>query len=524
MNGDYLVASVDRVGVDFNDDYASKGHEYFDVWAPEIATHYGEVFWTNQGDNPLPPHIVERFKDKVIAITGYEQDQVMVVPTGQPGVNPDQDVSVPINWAYNHHYMTWMTGTHSEMREIDISDPDELWKNHGNPKKMVTVDIPESVSGVKRKFADVAPTSQFYSEGNGGESRKSFHGYPDGFAQLIESPTSWHITPMQIDTRNRDCGSTYKDVNRCTNMSEHPSYEPRSARYGRNWQGVNKPSLPSNYSAILECPCNSRFGGDPIFGKEYADAQTKMVSHKFEAIPEGSCSLGQGITSAAECYSVAQSVGIAASTFNNQSISDPTFPAGCTVTAHADGTATTTFNAKGNAPCTRSLLHIGVATTDVNVTLKVSLQSSSKNNNIIMERQKKGEYCADNKVGVLKRFLAKSMSTADLTAALNLCEQFCLATASCTACSADKLNQNSIQFSAIPNCGAIYSWSGAIAGDVSLKTTMFAGNATITLNGPADAWFGVGFNAQNMADSPYTIYANSSGAYEQKNWHLWVRS
>jgi hypothetical protein len=33
--------------------------------------------------------------------------------------------------------------------------------------------------------------------GNGGESRKSFHGYPDGFAQLIDSPETWHITPMQ---------------------------------------------------------------------------------------------------------------------------------------------------------------------------------------------------------------------------------------------------------------------------------------------------------------------------------------
>ena len=25
----------------WNDDYASKGYEYFDVWAPEMATHYG---------------------------------------------------------------------------------------------------------------------------------------------------------------------------------------------------------------------------------------------------------------------------------------------------------------------------------------------------------------------------------------------------------------------------------------------------------------------------------------------------
>ena len=41
------------------------------------------------------------------------------------------------------------------------------------------------------------------SEGNGGEYRKSYHGYPAGFAQLIESPTHFHIQPMQIDTKVR---------------------------------------------------------------------------------------------------------------------------------------------------------------------------------------------------------------------------------------------------------------------------------------------------------------------------------
>ena len=46
MNGKYIVASGNNVGVAFNDDYESKGHEYFDVYSPELATHYGEVFWT----------------------------------------------------------------------------------------------------------------------------------------------------------------------------------------------------------------------------------------------------------------------------------------------------------------------------------------------------------------------------------------------------------------------------------------------------------------------------------------------
>jgi len=43
LNGDYSVSSGGRHDVAFNSDYASRGHEFFDVWSPEIATHYGEV-------------------------------------------------------------------------------------------------------------------------------------------------------------------------------------------------------------------------------------------------------------------------------------------------------------------------------------------------------------------------------------------------------------------------------------------------------------------------------------------------
>ena len=156
-----------------------------------------------------------------MAITGYEQDQVMVTPTGKPGVNPDQDVSVPINWAYNHHFETWVVGAHAEMKHVEITDKDELWAHHGMADKWVAVDKKPDPAN-PRLFGDVAPTSQWFSEGNGGESRKSFHGYPDGFAQLIESPDSWHITPMQIDTRNRECGVTPASVKNCTRFSENP--------------------------------------------------------------------------------------------------------------------------------------------------------------------------------------------------------------------------------------------------------------------------------------------------------------
>jgi hypothetical protein len=270
MNGKYSVSSGDKLDVPFPDDYASKGHEYFDVWSPEIATTYGENYWTDMGLNPIPDEIIKRFDGKVMAITGYEQDQVLVDPVGQPGVHPERDVSVPINWAYNHHYECWMVGKHATLSKV-APDPND-YSNHGGPNapaKLIATPSANAPPGF--------PSSQWFSEGNGGESRKSFHGYPNGFAQLIHSPTQWHITPMQIDTRRRDCGVTAASIKNCTTFE--PWLEPRQARYGRKPHGTSGPSS-SAYSGVLECPCTSRYGGSPFY---YPDAKTKVNGSLCEA-------------------------------------------------------------------------------------------------------------------------------------------------------------------------------------------------------------------------------------------------
>jgi len=406
MNGRYSVASVDQVGVPFNDDYASKGHEYFDVWAPEIATTYGANFWTDQHDQPLPQHIVERFRGKVMAITGYEQDQVLVDPVGQPGVNPDRDVSVPINWAYNHHYMAWMTGTHSHLESV-AADMNDI-SAHGAPTKWVPVDNP---SAALRDDPDI-PTSQMFSEGNGGESRKSFHGYPNGFAQLIESPETWHITPMQIDTRRRDCGVTRASIHNCTKFT--PWMEPKQARYGRH-------VTESLYSGVLECPCNSRYGGDPIF---YPDAQTKVTERRYAALAGGACKEGERVDEAALCWQAAISLGLNATKIINATVADKSLPAGCFVRAMPHGVLAATVNAAGDSrpsACPGGGVRSGEATSLVNVTLSLHMDPA-------------------------------------------------------------------------PSGGLV----------------------TIALSGPADAWFGAGLDATHMADAPYTIIANASGAFEQQ--------
>lgn len=41
------------------------------------------------------------------------------------------------------------------------------------------------------------PKQQAFGAANGGEFRKSFHGFAPGYAQVIDSPTEFQITPMQ---------------------------------------------------------------------------------------------------------------------------------------------------------------------------------------------------------------------------------------------------------------------------------------------------------------------------------------
>lgn len=85
---------------DFDTEELSKLYDYFDVYSLPIKTLYSQVHWTSHGAIPLPDHIIDRFQDgKVMALMGYEVDQVRDDPvTGE-------EVSVPITWAYNHHYI-----------------------------------------------------------------------------------------------------------------------------------------------------------------------------------------------------------------------------------------------------------------------------------------------------------------------------------------------------------------------------------------------------------------------------------
>ena len=250
MNGQYKVASGIDQNVPFETDFIKRGFEYFDVYSQEISTHYAQVYWTDQPPQSLPQHIIERFSNRVLVITGYEIDQVFA--------HPDENISLPITWVYNHHCGIMINGEYN-------------------------------LYGI--------PTMQEFSEGNGGEFRKSYHGYPSNYGQLIFSPKTYIAMPMSIDTRNRECGISVQDIDKCVNENMFGP-EPLQSKYGREHK--------TNVSGLIHCPCTGSYGGDPvIYGNMTATKSGTLIDYTLQL----SCDVKKTLTYN-ECVDIGKHLGI----------------------------------------------------------------------------------------------------------------------------------------------------------------------------------------------------------------------
>ena len=81
------------------------------------------------------------------------------------------DKSVPITWAYNHHYVSYLVSTYSKMAELEVESGGAAPYgnlNHGAPTFWLA--MPDEDVEDPRPESHV-PISQFFSEGNGGEFR-----------------------------------------------------------------------------------------------------------------------------------------------------------------------------------------------------------------------------------------------------------------------------------------------------------------------------------------------------------------
>ena len=203
--------------------------EYMDLYSAPITSRYADIYWTMMPVIPLPKDIVSRFNNSVMAITGYEMDQVIVHPNGT-------EEPIPCTWSYNHHYVAHLQGANSKMIKVKTPSNYEMYDfSHGSESyKFVTINKSASPNNIA--------TSQTFSSANGGESRGSFHGYPYNKAQLINSPKAFYIQPMQIDTRNRDP----RYIN--DKSTYHAGLLPKS----------NKAPPTATYSGLAGCPCTDR--------------------------------------------------------------------------------------------------------------------------------------------------------------------------------------------------------------------------------------------------------------------------
>jgi hypothetical protein len=107
--GTYTIANP-RPGVPPEQPAKHRG-EYFELLGPPKSGHYGDVNWHPE-TMQLPADLIKRFDGQVMAVTGMESDIVTVNPDGS-------HTSIPCTEHYNHHFSGSMSGKAATRVELD---------------------------------------------------------------------------------------------------------------------------------------------------------------------------------------------------------------------------------------------------------------------------------------------------------------------------------------------------------------------------------------------------------------------
>ena len=188
--------------------------EFFEVYTDTIPISYLQVHWQDH-DLEIPMDIRLRFRGRTMGIVGWEVDIVRETQGGESSV-PNHEIF------HHHHVATWWglpalrTGrlftnrTHSRIQ----LDPDKRPAHQ-------RMQVKPLLRGVKR----VQVTNLI----NGGESRNTFTGFPRGFAQPIEEPSTVRLTAMLISTLNMDASGAARRGGPIPRESLRPASEVHSA-------------------------------------------------------------------------------------------------------------------------------------------------------------------------------------------------------------------------------------------------------------------------------------------------------
>ena len=266
---------------------------------------------------------------------------------------------------------------------------------------MVDFDQPQYVI---ERASGASHAGTAFASANGGEYRKSYHGFAYPTAYVIDSPQSLHVMPMQIDTWNRD----HMNISGGSPFVPGPVPKHSLAGKGRGGPGA----VP--YSGILECPLTSRVQKTVQGGNGFNDT----VQPALFACSSKVTACEHTVDTAASCFAAAAAQGAGKKVTTSQGASS-TMPGGCSITVNATtGTVAAFFNTNT-----------------------------------------KSEAC----------------------------------------------------------CGqGVTSLVGATESLTRLAMSIEASTATVTLTGPDQLWFGVGFFAQSMQDAPYSIIVDGHGAVTER--------
>ncbi len=279
---------------------------------------------------PLPDYIVTRFDNKTMAIWGYECTQVFRTPSGE-------EIPTPITASYNHHHGATILGKHGILKKIPTT-PETSPMSHGAAEVWVAFDT-QSPDQMREGAGPAATTLH---EGNGGEYRQSYHGYPKGYAQLVESPVSFNLQPMQIDTWNCDNFLTSPDPSKLPyNMSTYPKEEFVPGPQPANTVAPRSGNPDAIYSGLLECPCTDRI--TKIL--DVAPTTKVAISSKSECTKDTTIADAETCANSAKiALSQLTAVGVVVSGPISV-VSSGMLPAGCSVTLNGK-TAKLYFNTK----------------------------------------------------------------------------------------------------------------------------------------------------------------------------------
>lgn len=104
----------------------------------------------------VPPAIVERFRNKTMAVVGYECNQV--------GEDADgKEYPIPINAAYNHHHGATLKSNNAQLKRV-LAPPG----HHGHADSDGMIWVAEDQRPLDQRTGIASTT---FHEGNGGECK-----------------------------------------------------------------------------------------------------------------------------------------------------------------------------------------------------------------------------------------------------------------------------------------------------------------------------------------------------------------